>query len=161
MKIELSGRTEAHVRVYFDRTRDEEIQRMCPQQAKTAEEAVRDFEKTLLPDSRSFGRTVYADGSYVGDVWLYCMHEEDGPDAMLSFCIFEKKIWGRGAATEAVRLFLEETGGRFGLWTVGTFIYCENAGSRRVLEKNGFILREAFCEDGRESAYYEKELVKT
>lgn len=158
MKIELMERTEAHVRVYFDRTRDEEIQRMCPQRAKTAEEAVGDFQKTLLPDSRSFGRTVYADGSYIGDVWLYCMHEEDGPDAMLSFCIFEKEIWGRGAATQAVRLLLDQSRACFGLRTVGAFVYCENAGSVRVLERNGFILRETFCEDGRESAYYEKEL---
>lgn len=160
MRIELQGRTEAHVRVYFERTRDEEIQRMCPQRAKTAEEAVRDFEKTLLPDSNSFGRTVYADGKYVGDVWLYCMDEDDGPDAMLSFCLFEKELWGRGIMTEAARLFLQETGKRFELWTVGAFTFMENEGSVRVLMKNGFVLQESFYEAGRESGYFERNMRK-
>lgn len=34
----------------------------------------------------------------------------------------------------------------------------DNVGSIHVLEKNGFICRERFVEDGRESVYYEKVL---
>ena len=108
--------------------------------------------------ARSFGRTVYADGNYVGDIWLYCIHEEDGPDAMLSFCLFEKSLWGRGIMTEAARLFLMETQKRFRLKSAGAFTFMENRGSARVLEKNGFTLMERFEEDGRESGYYEKRM---
>ena len=158
MKVELRERTETHVRIYFERTRDEEIQRLCPQKAKTAEEAVADFVETMKPGARSFGKTVYADGEYVGDVWLYCIHEEDGPDAMLSFCLFEKTLWGRGIMTQAARLFLEKSRVQFGLKTVGAFAYFENQGSARVLEKNGFALRERFHDDGREAGYYEKRM---
>jgi len=156
MRIELRARTEHQVRIYFDRTRDEEIQRMCPQKAQTVEEAIADFRKTLEADANSFGRTVYADGKYVGDVWLYCIDEEENADAMLSFCLFEKELWGRGIMTEAVRMFLEETERRFSLRTVGAFTFVENRGSQRVLMKNGFVLQESFFEDGRESGYFER-----
>lgn len=157
MKIELRERTEAHVRIYFERTRDEEIQRLCPQRAQSVEEAVRDFQETLKPGAGSFGRTVYADGEYAGDIWLYCIGEEEGPDAMLSFCLFEKRLWGRGIMTEAARIFLAETEKEFRLKTVGAFAFMDNAGSARVLQKNGFVLEECFSEDGRESGYYERQ----
>ncbi len=158
MTIELRGRTETHVRIYFERTQDEEIRHMCPQKAKTAEEAIADYRKTLEENVSSFGRTVYAGGKYVGDVWLYCIDEDDHVDAMLSFCLFEKELWGRGIMTEAVRLFLEETEKRFSLRTVGAFTFTDNVGSRRVLTKNGFALQESFFEDGRESCYFERRI---
>ena len=157
MRIELRERTEAHVCIYFDRTRDEEIQRLCPQRARTVEEAVRDFRETQKPDAGSFGRTIYADGEYVGDIWLYCIGEDDGPDAMLSFCLFEKAIWGKGIMTEAVRLFCLETEKRFDLRTVGAFAFMENEGCVRVLQKSGFVLKERVSEDGRESGYFERQ----
>ena len=158
MRVELRDRTEKHVRIYFERTRDEDIRRLCPQKAKTVEEAVDDFRETMKPGARSFGQTVYADGEYVGDVWLYCIHEEDEPDAMLSFCLFEKRVWGRGIMTQAARMLLEESRTRFALKTVGAFTDSENRGSARVLEKNGFALMERFYDGGREAGYYEKRM---
>jgi len=157
MKIELRARTESHVRTYFARTQDPEIQAMIPQTAKTVEEAVAQFEKTLLPGATSFGRTVYADGAYVGDVWCYCIDLQENPNAMISYCIFDKALWGKGVATEAVKQFLEESLSRFGLKSVGAFAYCDNAASIRVLEKNGFEKREEFTDEGRLSVYYQKE----
>ena len=47
---------------------------------------------------------------------------------------------------------------RFGLRSVGAFTYADNEGSVRVLEKNDFVCKERFEEDGRDSVYYEKEL---
>ena len=158
MKIELRERTEEHVRTYFARTRDPEIQAMIPQTAQTVEQAVADFEKTLLPGAASFGRTVYADGIYVGDIWCYCIDPEEEPNAMVSYCLFEKEAWGRGAATEALRQFELEIVPRFGLKSVGAFTYSSNIASMRVLEKNGYSKIEEFAEDGRLSAYYQKEM---
>lgn len=158
MKVELRERTEEHARIYFERTRDEEIQRMCPQKAQTAEEAAADFRKSVQPGSTSYGRTIYADGQYVGDIWCYCMHEETEPDAMISYCIFEKKMWGRGIAAEATRMFLAEIGAKFAIKTAGAFTYMDNQGSVRVLEKNGFRLMESFSEEGAESGYYLKRM---
>lgn len=107
MRIELKERYEEHVRIYFEKTRDAQIRQMLPQKCRTVEEALEDYRKSLKPGAASFGRTIYADGSYIGDIWCYGIHEEEEPDAMISYCIFEKAFWGRGAATEALRLFLE------------------------------------------------------
>lgn len=157
MTIELRERTEDHVRTYFERTRDPEIQAMLPQTAQSAEQAVADYRKTLMPGATSFGRTIYADGAYIGDVWCYCLDPDDEPNAMLSYCVFEKSLWGRGIATEALRQFLTEIVPRFSLKTAGAFAFCANGASLRVLEKNGFTKKEEFTEEGVLSAYYQKE----
>jgi hypothetical protein len=65
-----------------------------PQKAKTVEEALADYEQTLLPDAQSFGQTVYVDGKYVGDVWCYCIDMDDEPNCMLSFCILFGSFFG-------------------------------------------------------------------
>ena len=93
MKIELRERTAGHVRVYFERTQDEQIERMLPRSVESLEQALANFEATLLPGAASFGRTVYVDGRYVGDVWCCCIDREQSPNAMLSYCIFDKALW--------------------------------------------------------------------
>ena len=158
MTVELKERTETHVRTYFARTRDPEIQARIPQTAETVEQAVADFEKTLLPGATSFGRTIYVDGSYVGDIWCYCIDLQEEPNAMVSYCLFEKEFWNKGVCTEALRQFELETVPRFGLKSLGAFTYCDNISSTRVLEKNGFAKMEECTEDGRQSVYYQKEI---
>lgn len=155
MKIELRERTEAHVRTYFEKTRDAEIQAMLPQAAATEEQAVEDFRKTKFPGAASYGRTIYVEDAYVGDIWCCCIDRNDEPNAMLSYCLFEKTLWGKGIATVALKQFLEDIVPRFGLNSVGAFAYCTNTASLRVLEKNGFAAAERFVEDGVESAYYQ------
>lgn len=158
MNIELRERTEAHARMYFEKTRDAEIQAMLPQAAQTLEQALEAYRKSRLPGASSYGRTVYADGQYVGDIWCYSLDPKETPSAMLSYCLFDKAFWGRGIATDALKRFLEEITLRFGLKTVGAFAYCSNIASLRVLEKNGFERAEVFMENGKESAYYQKDV---
>ena len=158
MTVELKERTEAHVRTYFARTRDPEIQALIPQTAQSVEQAVADYEKTLLPGATSFGRTVYVDGVYAGDIWCYCIDLAEEPNAMVSYCLFEKSLWNRGVATEALKQFELEIVPRFCLKSLGAFTYCDNIPSIRVLEKNGFEKMEEFTEDGRRSVYYQKEV---
>lgn len=155
MEVSLGYRTEETVRVYFEKSQQPEIKTMLPQKAKSVEEAVSDYYKTLLPDSASYGRTILVDGGYIGDVWCYCIDRSETPNAMLSFCVFEKKLWRKGIAAKAVSLFLKEMHERFGIGTVGAFTFSDNTASQRVLEKNGFDLIEAFVEDGRASRYYQ------
>lgn len=158
MTIRLQPRTEASVRVYFGKAQHPAIRRMLPQKAKTVEEALADYAGTQAPDAKSYGRTIHADDRYVGDVWIYCINLTDTPNAMLSFCIFEQDLRGRGVATEAVRLFMQEVGSRYGLSSIGAFTYAENAASIRVLEKNGFLLEDEFTEKDVVSRYYQATL---
>lgn len=154
MTISLGPRTAETAAVYFERTRSPAIRKVLPQKAQTVEEALADFYEAQKPGASSFGRTVWADGRYVGDVWCYHMDPDGDPQAMVSYCIFEQTLWGRGVATKALGLFLEEVRERFALTRIGAFTFSENAGSNRVLEKNGFRLQESFMEDGVESGYY-------
>ncbi|CBK74650.1 hypothetical protein CIY_19280 [Butyrivibrio fibrisolvens 16/4] len=103
MNITLEKRTADSVRTYFEKAKRPEIKQVLPQKAKTVEEALADYEQTLLPDAQSFGQTVYVDGKYVGDVWCYCIDMDDEPNCMLSFCIFELEYWNKGIATTAVK----------------------------------------------------------
>ena len=67
------------------------------------------------------------------------MDPSGDPQAMVSYCLFQQSLQGRGAATEALRLFLDEIKDRFSLERVGAFTFTENTASIRVLEKNGYI----------------------
>ena len=154
MEIKLFPRTKDAVIRYFNKTQDEDIKRLIPMKAQTLEEALKDYEKTLLPNSTSYGESIYVDTSHIGDVWCYCIGEEY-PDAMLSFCIFEKNMWGRGVAKETVRMFLAEIKEKFSLKSLGAFTYSHNTASIKVLLGCGFKEIETFTENGVESKYFQ------
>ncbi len=159
--ITLRERTKEHVSIYFEKTRDEGIRRMLPGGAESLEEAVRRFEESQSRTAEngtgsSYGRTIYLNDQYLGDIWCYAITHEETPEAMLSFCIFEKAYWGQGICSEAVGKFLREAAERFSLRSIGAFVYAENIASIRVLEKNAFVRKEEFWEEGIQSYYYEK-----
>lgn len=158
MNIELRPRGLDQVITYFHRTDDEQIKQLLPRTVTTLEQAIHNFHQTLLPDAASHGRTIWADGQYVGDVWCYCMEKGGSPEAMLSYCIFEKSLWSKGIATKAVALFLEEVRTRFDLHVFGAFCYAANAASIHVLERNGFRQLERFSEGGIDSLYFERNI---
>ena len=158
MDITLGTRTAEPAAIYFERTNNEIIRRALPQKARTVEEAVADFHVSQRPGASSFGRTILADGRYVGDVWCYCIDPDAVPNAMVSYCVFERALWGQGAASSALALFLPEIAQAYGLKTVGAFTFADNLPSIRVLEKNGFRLAEEFVEDGVPSQYFQLDL---
>ena len=155
MTITLAPRTAETVRIYFRETQATDIRRNLPQKARTVEEALADYERTLLPNASSFGLTIHADGRYVGDIWCYCIDPHDTPGCMLSYCVFDHSCRNQSVATTAVRQFLPLVQERYALRTVGAFTFAHNAASIRVLEKCGFIRMESFTEDGQLSHYYE------
>ena len=157
MHISLENRTADSVRIYFEKTNRSEIKRVLPQKAKTVEEALEDYEKTLLSNAKSYGQTVYVDGKYVGDVWCYCIDMENEPNCMISFCIFEPEYWFKGVATTAVKKFIQNICARYHVKTIGAFTFAHNLASIRVLEKNGFVVMEGFEEDGVLSKYLQLE----
>ena len=155
MRIELRERTAETVLTYFHATRDAEIQKFLPQKAQSEEEALADFEKTQQEAATSYGRTIYADEHHVGDIWCYCIQKEE-PNAMVSYCVFDKTLWNKGVATHSLKLFLEDIIERFNLKHIGAFSYLENIASIRVLEANGFCRMEEFTEDGVASVYLQR-----
>lgn len=158
MNVELRDRTELHVRIYFEKTRDPEIRTMLPQKAMTIEEAVNDFRDALKADASSYGKTIYADDMYVGDIWCFGIAPESKPGAMISYCLFEKTMWNHGIVTKALNCFLKEIQVKFNLKSVGAFTFFDNIASVVVLQKNGFDVLERFSKDGVESVYLQKNL---
>lgn len=153
MTVTLEKRTADTVRIYFEKAEKPEIKRVLPQKAKTVEEALEDYEKTLLPGAASFGQTIFADGRYVGDIWCYCIDLKDEPNCMVSFCVFEPQYWSKGITTKALSLFIGNIRDKYGVKTIGAFTYAHNHASIKVLKKNGFAVLEEFEEDGVLSKY--------
>ena len=159
MKLDLKTRTADHVRIYFSRTQDPEIREMLPSGVQTLEEALANFAQAQKPDAASYGRTIYVDGEYVGDIWCYCIDPAGEPQAMVSYCIFEKSRWNQGIATAALEEFLKEIVPKYSLQSIGAFTYSANLPSIQVLVRNGFTQRQVFTEDGRESRYFQLDIM--
>lgn len=158
MIITLENRTVASVNTYFEKANRPEIKCVLPQKAKSIEEALEDYEKTLLPNATSFGQTIYADEKYVGDVWCYGIDMDGEPNCMVSFCIFEPEYWSKGIATTAVNMFIKNICTRYRVKTIGAFTFAHNNASIKVLEKNGFVVMEEFEEEGVLSKYLQLSL---
>lgn len=157
MKIELGERTAETVKIYFAQAGQQIIKDTLPQKAKTVEEALEDYQASLHPNAASYGRTIIADGNYIGDMWCYCIDKNESPNAMLSYCIFDSSYWKKGIATKAVSVFLDDIKEKYKLKTVGAFTFSDNLASIKVLERNGFSLAEEFEENGRMSQFLQRE----
>jgi len=157
MKIELGNRTEETVAIYYEKSKNEQIRKVLPQKAQTLQDAISDYRKTLCADATSYGRTIVVDNQYIGDIWCYCMNMDNEPNAMISYCIFEEAYWGKGIATKAVELFVEEIIQKYQFKTLGAFTFSSNIASVKVLEKNDFIIIEEVEEDGVKSKYLQFE----
>lgn len=153
--IRLQPRTAEHVRIYWERTQDDEIKSMFPMAGSTLEQALELFEQSILPGASSYGRIICADEHYIGDIWCYCIDEEKEKTAMLSILIFDKAFWHRGIGQRAIGLFLQEMFEKYQLESIGAFTFADNVSSVHALEKSGFEKQEEFVEDGRESVYLE------
>lgn len=158
MNVYLGDRTADTVITYFNAAGNDIIKKFLPQKAKTVEKALEDYEQSLLPDAKSYGRTIWAENKYIGDIWCYCIDFNETPNAMISYCIFNTDYWGKGVMTTALKLFLKEIYDRYGFKTVGAFTYMENVSSVRVLEKCGFNCLEKISEEGIISGYYQRYL---
>ena len=51
MKITLGERTIDHVRIYFEKTQNDTIRRMLPSDVTCIEQAIANFEQSLLPEA--------------------------------------------------------------------------------------------------------------
>jgi RimJ/RimL family protein N-acetyltransferase len=78
-------------------------------------------------------------GSIIGWGGLYDDPFDPGWGIEIAY-LFAPPAWGRGYASELVRCCLDFARDRLRLETVSAFAHPDNAASRRVLEKSGFVL---------------------
>lgn len=155
MIVKLSDRTEEQVIEFFNKTQNEEIQRLFPFSVSTLEASMALYHKSLKADATSFGKTIIIDETYVGDVWVYGIDEEDERMAMLSIVIFDKNYWGLNIGPKVITEFLQIVFDKYQIDKVGAFTYAANTRSIRALEKSGYAFMASFVENHIESRYYE------
>ena len=98
-------------------------------------EAHDDHWRRALAQEPTFARTIMADGVVAGHVVSFLRNGVG--DVEVGYWI-DRSLWGRGVATAALAAFLEEEPRR--PLTAG--VATHNPGSRRVLEKCGFVVTE-------------------
>jgi RimJ/RimL family protein N-acetyltransferase len=101
---------------------------------------------TIRADPTNVTRTIVADGEVVGDIvsWL-----DDGR-RQVGYWI-GRDHWGKGFATAALRLLLDEIADR----PVTAHVALDNIGSQRVVEKCGFVrVGEEVADDGVREAIF-------
>ncbi|MFJ8430169.1 GNAT family N-acetyltransferase [Kitasatospora sp. NPDC094019] len=131
--ISLRPLTEDDVPVLFDIQLDEEAQHLAAfTDAATARDAdaFRQKYRRILADDAIVNRVVEVRGEVVGSVATFPIEG----DTELTYWI-RKDWWGRGLATAAVAALLDEVTER----PIQARVVEDNAGSVRVLERNGFV----------------------
>ena len=144
MGIILKTRTKDHVITFWEKTQDKEIRKLFPFSTESLEKALMLFEESLKGNALSYGKVIYFEGKYIGDIWCYGIDESNEKMAMLSVVIFEKELWGKGIATESTKAFVKEVFSEFDIEKIGAFTYSNNYGSIYLLKKAGFLEIETF-----------------
>lgn len=104
-------------------------------------ESIRSFVASALASNHSYLFAIIANDieQHVGNIKIGPFHRQHR-HADVSYFVGERSAWGRGYATDAVRLVTEFGFDRLGAHRVQAGIYETNVGSRRVLEKCGYRL---------------------
>lgn len=155
-KISLRPRNLDNVKVFWEKSKDEELGRLFPFMNNSLNEAIKLYEESMLPGARSFGQVIYADEEYIGDVWCYGIDKTKEKSAFISIVIFNKNFWGQGIGKEALNEFIEIIFRRYSINKLCAFTYKNNMRSISILENIGFINIEDFEDDGIASCYFEK-----
>lgn len=155
MCIMLKTRTRDHVVTFWHKTQDEEIKKLFPFSTESLEQSLTLFDASLKKNASSYGKVIYYEDKYVGDIWCYSIDETHEKMGMLSIVIFEKEMWGKGIGAEAAKIFIREVFDKFNIEKIGAFVYSNNYRSIGLLKNAGFAEVETFSEEGIESMYLE------
>lgn len=159
-KIDLRIRTLENVKTFREQTKDPEIEKLFPFEETTLEETINHYHESLKPNADSYGRTIYVNNDYIGDVWCYSIDETYEQTCFLSIVIFRKEFWNQGIGTEVLKQFISLILKKFTLKTTLAFTFKHNKRSARALEKAGFRLVEDFQEDGVWSSLFKYNLTE-
>ena len=97
-------------------------------------------------------RSVSVDGMIVGNISVEQKSDVYGKDAEIGYLLITEK-WSQGIMTEAVGQICDIAFSSLDIIRITGLVYEPNSGSRRVLEKNGFLLegtmKNAVVKEGR------------
>ena len=153
-KIELKNRQLQHVKEFYNHSKDTQLQKLFPFQDITLEQTIEQYYDSLQPNATSFGKTIYVNNSYIGDVWCYSINEVE-KNCFLSIVIFDRAFWGKGIGSEVLVDFIKQLKQKYNLNKLCAFTYKANLASSKMLSRVGFNCIEEFEEDGIKSLYFE------
>ncbi|HIT68713.1 MAG TPA: GNAT family N-acetyltransferase [Candidatus Aphodomonas merdavium] len=94
---------------------------------------------TAREGKSSVARSIWVDGSLVGNISVKQKEDVYGKDAEIGYFL-QRESYGKGIMTEAVRQVCALAFSTLDLLRITALVYSPNTASRRVLEKNGFLL---------------------
>ena len=107
-------------------------------------------------EARQLMRAIAVNGRAAGSISVSRKDDVYEKSAELGYWLAED-YWGRGIMTEAVRQICREAFDRFDILRIFAEPFAENLGSRRVLEKAGFVcegtMRKGVYKNGRVQSY--------
>ena len=107
-------------------------------------------------ETRQLMRAIAVNGRAAGSISVARKDDVYEKSAELGYWLAED-YWGRGIMTEAVRQICREAFDRFDILRIFAEPFAENLGSRRVLEKAGFVcegtMRRGVYKNGRVQFY--------
>jgi RimJ/RimL family protein N-acetyltransferase len=146
-KLRLLPKTRANVPVFWGAVKDHEIQEMFPFERETLEDALNNFEEYSTDESTGYGRSIWVEENYVGDVWAYCIDTKE-KTGLISIVIFNKEFWTKGIGSKALRTFIPAVFKRYPINNLQAYTFSKNVASIKCLGKIGFEIADEFEEDG-------------
>ena len=131
MNVRLRRVEPSDIEVFYDHQADPVAAAMAVFPSREHDAHVAQWQR-ILANPTGVALTIEADGSLAGNIvsWL------DGEQRLIGYWI-GRQFWGRGIASQAVRLLVTEHLPERPLWA---HVAASNAGSIKVLERNGFVL---------------------
>ncbi len=145
--ISLRPVEEGDLELFYENQADPEWSAMAAVESRDRDTFLA-HQRRVQSDPNNINRTVEIDGQVCGSVvsWL------DEGRRLVGYG-YGRHFWGRGIASEALRVFVDEVMRERPLYA---YVAASNVGSQRVLEKSGFeqIDRHTSPKDGIEEFVY-------
>ncbi len=127
-EVQLRNVEDRDLEVFFDHQADPQAVEMAAFPARDKEQFAAHWAKVRADDANVL-RTIVADGLVAGNIGSW---QQDGHQ-FLGYWV-GREFWGRGVATQALALLVDEVSVR----PLYAHVVAHNVGSIRVLEKAGF-----------------------
>jgi RimJ/RimL family protein N-acetyltransferase len=131
MKVTLRNVVETDLPVFFQQQDDPEASQMAAFPIRERDAFMAHWHDRVLKNSDGIVKTILVDGQIAGNVLHFVVEGEHDIGYWLG-----KEYWGRGIATQALAQFIDQVQER----PLYAHVAKHNIGSRRVLEKCGFII---------------------
>lgn len=103
-------------------------------------ETIKEFVKLMRESNNDYFFAILYENEHIGNIKLGPINWKN-KEAEISYFIGKTKYWGKGFATQAVKLVSNFAFLELDINKIHTQIYSSNISSKRVLEKNGFIFQ--------------------